>query len=236
MNYHHGAVSQEQQQYQHQQQQQQPQYQQQFQQQQQHLYQQQEQAAMAQQLHYQQQAAYPAMQGYTPAMGAPFMFVNMEMPVSSYQQVNTSTTHIVCVANFVAGRKDSGNVFEIFEMGYLEPSEIEFGILHASKLKPKCRENNQNSCRGGQRKKVEEAESLSALHLWSLCERTLVLKMKGLKRVLVAELLPHPPHQAAGHLPDMPQQQYLSRHPLAVQRGFQQPLLPNPVPSSINNK
>merc|ERR1719507_662485 len=90
MNYH-GAVSQEQQQqqqqqYQQHQQQQQPQYQQQqFQQQQ--LYQQQEQAAMAQQLHYQQQAAYPAMQGYAPAMGAPFMFVNMEMPVSSYQQL-----------------------------------------------------------------------------------------------------------------------------------------------------
>merc|ERR550519_2447553 len=90
MNYH-GAVSQEQQQqqqqqYQQHQQQQQPQYQQQqFQQQQ--LYQQQEQAAMAQQLHYQQQTAYPAMQGYAPAMGAPFMFVNMEMPVSSYQQL-----------------------------------------------------------------------------------------------------------------------------------------------------
>jgi len=90
MNYH-GAVAQEQQQqqqqqYQHQQQQQ-PQYQQQQQfQQQQQLYQQQEQAAMAQQLHYQQQAGYPAMQGYAPAMGAPFMFVNMEMPVSSYQQ------------------------------------------------------------------------------------------------------------------------------------------------------
>merc|ERR550519_158036 len=90
MNYH-GAVSQQeqqqqQQQYQQLQQQQQPQYQQQqFQQQQ--LYQQQEQAAMAQQLHYQQQAAYSAMQGYAPAMGAPFMFVNMEMPVSSYQQL-----------------------------------------------------------------------------------------------------------------------------------------------------
>merc|ERR550519_989737 len=90
MNYH-GAVSQQeqqqqQQQYQqHQQQYQQQQFQQQFQQQQ--LYQQQEQAAMAQQLHYQQQTAYPAMQGYAPAMGAPFMFVNMEMPVSSYQQL-----------------------------------------------------------------------------------------------------------------------------------------------------
>jgi len=91
MNYH-GAVAQEQQQQQYQHQQQQPQYQQQQQQQQQQfqqqqqLYQQQEQAAMAQQLHYQQQAGYPAMQGYAPAMGAPFMFVNMEMPVSSYQQ------------------------------------------------------------------------------------------------------------------------------------------------------
>ena len=76
MNYH-GAVTQEQQQQQYQQQH--------FQQQ---LYQHQEQAAMAQQLHYQQQAAYPPVQGYAPPMPTPFMFVNMEMPVSSYQQVH----------------------------------------------------------------------------------------------------------------------------------------------------
>ena len=76
MNYPGVGQEQQQQQYQHQQ----------FQQQQ--MYQQhQEQTVMAQQLHYQQQATYPAMQGYAQTMGGPFMFVNMEMPLSSYQQV-----------------------------------------------------------------------------------------------------------------------------------------------------
>jgi len=60
--------------------------------------------------------------------------------------------------------------------------------------------------------------------------------MKGLKTMLLPELLPLPPHQAAGHLLDIQQQQQqdLSRHPRAVQLGSQQPLLPIQVPSSIS--
>ena len=52
----------------------------------------------------------------------------------------------------------------------------------------------------------------------------------------MAELLPPPPHQAAGHLWDIQQQlQDPSRHPRAVYPGFQQPLPLNPVPSSSNH-
>ena len=98
------------------------------------------------------------------------------------------------------------------------------------------RGNNINSYRGDQRKKVEGAESLLAPPLLSPCEPILGVRMKGLRRALMAELLPPPPHQAAGHLLDIQQQlQDPSRHPRAVYPGFQQPLLLNPVPSSINH-
>jgi hypothetical protein len=71
-----------------------------------------------------------------------------------------------------------------------------------------------------------------------LCARTETMgaKMKGLKRVPLAEILPPHPHQAAGHLPDSPQQQDLSRHPPAVQRGSQKSLLITVPSSSVSNK